>query len=115
MPTVARGEVLGCSNKKLRFWLTFNGTIVAPYSLRFTVYDVSDDVKQLAPSLVWGPQTVNISTPCPAGDYVSSDQGYVASFTMPSLGPSGLYQIRWYWKRTSSDDEKNYRYEFWVT
>src|SRR4051812_32503586 len=111
MSLVARGEVLGTTNPKLQFWLTYNDIKVALSSLEFIVYDVSTPTNQANPVQVYpssGRATVNLSTDVLYG-------GYVASFTMPATGPAGLYQIRWFFKRTSASNERVYKFEFWAT
>jgi hypothetical protein len=116
MALVSKGEVLGCSNKKLRFFCIFNGSAVAVASLQFIIYDVSTPANLANPVQVYpgsGRQTSNLAD-CPTGDHIAADGGYVATLTFPSGGSSGLFEIRWFWQRTTADVEQQTRVEFWV-
>lgn len=117
MALVSKGEVLGCSNKKLRFFAIFNRVAVPVYSLQYIIYDVSTPANLANPVQVFpgsGRQTSNLLA-CPTGDYVSSDGGYVASLTFPTAISSGLFEIRWFWQLGVADlPERQTRVEFWV-
>lgn len=137
MAVVAKNEVLGTSNRKLKFFLRLNtanyGQITAgqgaqsdwaagmaadPTILEFQIFDTSTPALLASPNQVYPltPGTrasVNLAL-APTGHKIATG-AYFAAFTMPNTVNVGCFQIRWYWKVAYYTQEFVYKQEFRVT
>lgn len=82
------------------------GTLVAPYALSWSIYDISTDDKRLNPVLTAGPTSVDL-----LNDMVSTGV-YAVDWDVPADEPLGLHEVRWTLQVSANSAPRTYRREF---
>jgi hypothetical protein len=113
MELVRRGQALSASNPLLVYSSINLGLLTdITGSLKFEVFDISDEVKQLTPVRVFpgsNQQSINLTT-----DRVSKGRYAASGWTVSGSQALGRHEIRWYVKTTPSASEVIQRKEFEV-
>ncbi len=118
MPALGRGQPSDCSHPALNLFTQVGGRLVDAAVLEFQIFDASDLEKQLNPVQVYPAApgeraTVDVMTPCPAGDRLSTGH-FVARWTPPVDEPIGAHEIRWFLRITAASPEQASHEEFEV-
>lgn len=97
MAHLPRGAASSATAPLLDLWITDAGVIADPDdgSLTWTIVDVSTDAKELVPTTVTGPITVDLDA-----HRIKDQTGHfaaVASPLVPADAEVGAYEIRWAW------------------
>lgn len=110
MPSVARDEVLGCSNPQLDIYTSVAGELADISLLEFIIYDAASGGTQIYPPS--GRQAVDLND-CPTGQRISTGH-YAAAWTVPSAEPAGTHRIEWFFKLTPTSPEQTFVEQFEV-
>lgn len=117
--SIARGAVSSCSNPLLDLW-TLDSTfaLADAFSVKFQVFDISDDTKfatpvQVFPISVGTKQTVDLTLTCPTSGAGKISTGRaVATWTVGGSEPLGRHRIVWFVQQTSTSAEVQYTEDF---
>lgn len=97
MAHVPRGTNSTAAAPLLDLWITDNGVIADPDdgSLTWSIVDLTTEAKELSPSTITGPVTVDLDA-----HRISDQTGHfaaVAAPLVPADADTGAYEIRWSW------------------
>jgi hypothetical protein len=101
MTTLARSEVVNVANPQLVAFVRNGGYLVDAYELKYTIYNVSDDVKRLVPVKVYPADPDTQATVDLVNDRLGLGR-YVAKWTVPADEALGMHMIKWYLKLTAT-------------
>jgi hypothetical protein len=93
--------------------MRLGGNLVDVSALEFQIFDkvIPASPVQVYPNS--GRALVDIANDCPIGDRIGTGH-YLAKYTVPAAAPTGTYELRWFFRLTSSTPEQEFREEFEV-
>jgi hypothetical protein len=109
MKPIGRGQTIGATNPVLVFYAQDNtgrasatdpggGTLFDLHELKFQIFDLSTEAKQLAPVQVYPTTPGQKQTVDTAGADRLGVGRYAASWACSATEPIGLHEVRWSWK-----------------
>lgn len=121
MVAVAQGQTINAASPVLVFYnavqgsvvaaqgsggVGSTGTLVSPYALQWSIYDISTDEKRGDPVLTAGPTSVDL-----VADMVGPG-AFAVDWDCPDNEPLGLHEVRWTLTATATSAPVTYRREF---
>lgn len=112
---VTRGQTLSAALPALVFIHQVHGVLVDLFSLKFQIFDASDETKYLTPVQVF-PVTVDTkqTVAIAGGDRLGLGRYAATGWTVAGTAPAGSYEVRWFFQATSTDAEVTVRQPFEV-
>lgn len=109
MPSLGRGEVVGCANPVLDLFTSVNGQLVDISSADFEIIAGSPS----SPGAMIVARTAISIADCPIGQRLSTGR-YTAVWTVPLAQTVGTYHINWYFRQSPTSPEATFTQEFEV-